>query len=132
MGNNNKQGKGNPLSNPQGMERYAIKVFRDLAFGNLTPDKARELFTNIQFRKNALKACYDKLMETSVYIESIKIAYPYMNQYNAYITKVYNDNYKTMEAYRIIYNALSYIENYNDTGYVLIMANHLSKYKHNI
>lgn len=120
----------NPFSTPASIERYALKMFRDIAFGSVDMSEVQVLFRDPGFVSNALKAAYEKLQSVSVHVEAIGIARPYIT--NPKLMEVYNDDARKLECYTLIYQTISQIQMTGDVGFLLALANKLPNYKYNM
>lgn len=113
------------------LEMDAIRVFRDIARGNIDVERDGKYFLNPQF------------LECCITSASLKLSL-YTTQYNGVLMLVNNGttdqttisileyNKRCMEAYTFIYNHLNNIKVTGDPNYLITMSNNLRNYRNNI
>lgn len=118
---------------PEQLVKDAIRVFRDIARGNIDVEKYGEYFLDPYFIDTCLTAANSKhvLHEISkIGIESL-ITSPQSANYPDAPT-VHNYHMRASEGYKIIVNALVSIKMSGDIKYIYAMAAQLSRYRYDI
>lgn len=119
-----------PMGNPQSMERYAAKVFRDIAHGNFDIFKEGYIFNNPMFLQAAIRYSATMMNKGIIHRNAMNIAYP--NSEDPMIQNVYNSDTMCIEAYQWIYNTMIQIQATGDTGYLLTLSTKLPPLKFNM
>lgn len=130
--NNKKRPKVNPknvdpLSNGISMQRYAMKVFRDIAKGKIDINAEMNIFSNSVFIDNALMSVFNELTEAQIHVNAINIAY-YGSQ-DPQILSVLKKDTKKIQAYTLIFNCLQQIKAYNDPTFLYMLGNRLPEFR---
>ena len=117
--------------NPAELELDAIRIFRDIARGNIDVQKDGPYFLDTQFLESCLTAANLKLnLHTTNYNGVLMLV---NNNLGSSMTmSILEYNKRCMEAYTIIYNHLMNIKATKDINYLTTMVGNLRNYRNNI
>ena len=116
------------------MQKGAIRLFRDIARGNINLSTEGQYFTNPQFIENCLIAANSKYVYYSTLFEGLNalssIDASRVNDANYQAT--YRNIKLSMEGYGLIYNGLLNIKSSGNLNYLYTLVNQLAPYRFSI
>lgn len=119
------------MKNANDLEMDSIRVFRDIARGNVDPQKDGQYFLNTQFIESCISGASLKLnLHTTNYKGVLMLVNGGVN--DGMTMAILDYNKRCMEAYTIIYNNLNNIKATGDVNYLTAMASNLRNYRNNI
>jgi hypothetical protein len=116
-----------PMSNATTMQRYALKLIKDMAYGNFDLYTQGKVFEDKQFMHSAMVAVYEKLEDLNLVINSIVIANP--NSTDVVVNRNLHKYRRAHDAYQIAYTSLYQAALTGNYGHLLVMINKLPPYK---
>lgn len=117
--------------NARDMQVNVVRVFRDLARGNINAKTEGEYFLNPQFMEACIVAAHSKLVMHSAHYNGVNMMVQSGNT-DQNILQVLEYDRRCMEAYNIILSNLQAIQASGNTEYLVVMANNLRNYRNNI
>ena len=117
--------------NANELEMDSIRIFRDIARGNIDPEADGKYFLEPQFLESCISGASLKLnLFTTNYNGVLMLVNSGVSDQMTISILEYNK--RCMEAYTIIYNHLNNIKVTGDTNYLVTMSNNLRNYRNNI
>ncbi len=115
------------------LQRDSIRIFRDLARGNINIDQYGDYFLNPKLINAAITASYSKfvLYSTSKAGIELLINSPFGKDYSN-APEILNYYMRASEAYGLIYNAMMSIRQTNDINHLYSLVNKISSYSYDI
>lgn len=117
--------------NADRMQKDAIRVFRDLAMGNIKIETEGQFFFNVQFLESCITAAYSKLILHTTHYNGVALLVTNGIE-DATTQSVLAYDKLCSEAYSIIHTNLIALQNTGDLNYLTVMVNNLQRYKYNI
>ena len=131
--NNNKRYTGNnvsPLSGPLQMSGYALRLIKNMAYGEFNMERDGHLFQTYEFLSVAINVAKNKLYENQVYMQAL--GFSYGNTNDSVIIKMKNKHRRAVDAWNYVYNTLGCMITTKDMGLLAGMMNRLSDYKYDL
>lgn len=119
-----------PMGTPQSMQRHAMHIFKNIAFGKWDFGLESDIFKYPNFVQNALIAVSAELNKAQIHCNAIMVAYP--GSTDPAIVSLYREDCKKMQAYQLIYNVLIQVQQYGDPGFILTLVNRLPEFKYSL
>ena len=117
--------------NSNDMQLDAIRVFRDIARGNIDVEEEGKYFLHPQFLESCIVAAFSKLSLHSINFNGVNLLVSQGANDETTMSILEYDR-RCAEAYTIIYNQLNNIRNTGDVNYLTVMVNNLKNYRNNI
>lgn len=117
--------------NANELEVDSIRIFRDIARGNIDVERDGKYFLNTQFLECCITGASLKLNMHTINHNGVTLLVANGNN-DPMTLAVLNNNKRCMEAYTIIYTNLNNIKITQDPNYLSVMANNLRNYRNNI
>lgn len=117
------------------IQRDAIKVFRDIARGNINFEKYGEYFLQDVFLSNLIIAANSKLISESIKRDGVNLLISQMSQTGANCDMqliVLQDLINKTQAYQIILNNLTALQQSGDVNWLYTLSAQISSYKYDI
>lgn len=116
------------------LQRDSIRIFRDIARGNISIDEYGEYFLNPKLINAAISAAYSKfvLFGTSKVALELLMNTPGKSAEFPDAPQIFSYHLKGYEAYSLILNTMTNLKNTNNIEYLYVMANNLTKYRYDI
>lgn len=121
------------LKNAQDIQREALKIFRDIARGNIDFEKYGNYFLDPIFLDNLLIACQSKLTVETILRDGVTMLYNsqiQMQQPCDITSMVLQDQLQKVEAYTCILQCLTSLKMSKDTAWLYTLSAQLSGYKY--
>ena len=119
--------------NARDMQVNTVRVFRDLARGNINPKTEGEYFLNPQFMDACLVAAHSKLVMHSTHYNGVSMLIQNMGpSATQEMYQVADYDKRCMDAYTTIMSGLQAIQATGNVEYLYTMANNLRNYRNNI
>lgn len=119
-----------PMGTPQSMQKHALHIFKNIAFGKWDFGLESDIFKYPNFVQNALVAVTRELNKAQIHCNAIMAAYP--GSTDPAIVSLYREDVKKAQAYELIYNTLVQVQLYGDPGFILALINRLPEYKYSL
>lgn len=116
------------------IQRGAVSIFRDIAYGNLEVEKYINYFSDARLTENLLVVATQNLMIHSVHAQAINIAYNVDPNFriSAEVNSIYVNDKKSLDAYATIKCALENFKVSGNAGYLTALRNTLGNFRYNI
>jgi hypothetical protein len=122
--------------NARDLQFDAIKIFRDLARGNVDIAKYGQYLLDPMMLNACLSAANTKLMYYSISFSGVNCLVNSLstsgNQIDPNIIMVLEDHRKSMEVYQAILTHFTALRDTGDIGYLVSLVNAISRYRSNI
>lgn len=119
------------LKNAEQMQKDAVKVFRDIAMGNINLNNDGEFFLNQQFLACCIKEA-EAILNTHIVHCNGCSALIYAGQGNDFVSAVLEKDQRSAQAYKILYDGLCALSATGDLNYLSMLTNNLRNYRFNI
>lgn len=119
-----------PMGTPTSMQRHAMHIFKDIAFGRWDFGVESDIFKIPAFIDNAMIAVYNELGAAMVHVQAIQTAYA--NCQDPVVVNTLRADIKKQNAYQLIYNTLIQIKTYGDPSFILVLVNRLPEFKYDL
>lgn len=124
------------FKNSRDLQNDALKIFRELARGQIDINKYGNYFLDPQFLNSCLQAAWNKysyhsISQTGVDLYISQLMGKGMMPDNTVIS-VKEDHKRKAEAYTLIYNSLYSLGHTGDTSVLFVLVNQLQNYKYNL
>lgn len=120
----------NPLSGPLQMSSYAIRLIKNMAYGEFNLERDGHLFQTNEFLNVAVRAAANKLYEQQVYVMALD--YSYGNTTDPAIIKMKTKHKRAFDAWQYVYSTLGSMLMTKDMGLLAGMMHRLSDYKYDL
>lgn len=121
---------------PRDLQNDALKVFREIARGQVDLQKYGEYFLVPQFLESCLQAAWNKFSFHSISASGVDMLISnYMNQGimpDDHVIGVKEQHKRTAEAYSIIYHSLCNLRITGELGNLFVLVSKLQNYKYNL
>mgnify|MGYP004470986765 CR=1 FL=1 len=121
------------LKSSSEFEVDAIRVFRDLARGNINIDEYGEYFLNEIFLDSCIKTAYSNLTKNELSFKGMQLlykeSYEKFNYVDVNIPTLMEYYRKMSEIYRIIYSYLNLVKETKETIYLVVLSDALYEYR---
>lgn len=122
--------------NAQQLQNDAIRIFRDLARGNVDLEKYGEYFLDPMMIDACIIAATNKVMYHTISYNGVNYMINYLNSMmqavDPNIIMVSEDHRKSMEVYTIILQNMQCIAQTKDLNYLPALINNISRFRQNI
>lgn len=119
------------MKNAEQMQRDAIKIFRDIAMGNINIETDGVYFMNQQLLTCLIKEAQSALNVHIIHCNGAT-ALLYTGQNDPSVRAVLESDQRSAQAYKILYDGLCALAATGDLNYLLVMTNNLRNYRYNI
>ena len=117
--------------NAEQMQRDAVKVFRDIAMGNINMETDGAYFLHPQFLASCIKEAQSMLNIHIVHCNG-GTALIYAGQADEMVRSVLERDQRSAQAYKILYDGLCALSATGDLNYLSVLTNNLRNYRFNI
>lgn len=137
MGGNNKQkqtlkrykGKNvSPFSGVGQMGQYALRMIKNIAFGNFNYEHDMIMFQNRDFLTALLHEAQNKVIEQQIYCNALNYAYACST--DSMVIRMINKHKRALDAWTLVYNTAGSILQTGDLALIAGLMNRLPDYKH--
>ena len=133
------------FKNPQDLQRDAVRIFRDIARGNIDIEKYEEYFLNPMLLDNMVICANSKLLVETILRDGVSLLYsqqvtmeqniplqPGCTPPSSTTTIVLQNQMSKVDAYIIIVNCLTSFQQTGDIAWIFTLAAQLNPYKYTI
>jgi len=117
--------------NAEQMQKDAVKVFRDIAMGNIDIEKDGIFFMNQQFLVCCIREA-EVILNTHIVHCSGVSSLIYAGQGNEFVSAVLEKDQRSAQAYKILYDGLCALSSTGNLDYLAMLTNNLRNYRFNI
>lgn len=124
------------FKSPRDLQNDALKIFRELARGQIDINKYGKYFLDPQFLNCCMQSAWNKysyhsISQTGVDLYITQLMNQGMMPDNTVIS-VKEDHKRKAEAYALIYNSLCAIGQTGDTSTLFVLVSQIQNYKYNL
>lgn len=117
-----------PMSGVVQMGQHAMRLIKNMAFGNFNIEKDGIYFQNQEFLRAALHEVEEEVKKQSIYCAALH--YAYGSSTDVTVIELTNQHKRALDAWTYVYNTLLCILNSGDITLLVGLLNRLQDYRY--